>query len=208
MKKLVWLLLLTGTGCAIALFLNSFRFPGGNKLTAISSPRPSVASSPKVALSPSPSSSTAKKPTLYTRGQRVKAENMHLKVVGVKPLGKSLILSESEQLKALGTWKTVTVEVSNPDNSGNSLYATEFFLQDSDGKNYEYSREAANYYATLNAQRDSDNGDLTVSPNAEIPPATSVRFYLLFDVPDQAGNLKLMIKPLSESDSTAAVDLS
>lgn len=208
MKKLVWLLLLTGTGCAIALFLNSFRFPGGNKLTAISSPRPSVASSPKVALSPSPSSSTAKKPTLYTRGQRVKVENMHLKVVGIQPLGKSLVLSESEQLKALGTWKTVTIELTNTGNSGNSLFATEFFLQGSNGKTYPASTEAASYYGTLTAQRDSDNGDLTVVPNTELPPATSVRFYLLFDVPEQAGNLKLMIKPLSESDNTAAVDLS
>lgn len=198
MKKILWILVLLGTGCASTLFLNSFRFLDGNKFAVLSSPAPSISSSAQS--QPSISSSSPQVETSapsYNIGQTINTSNMELKVVGVNSLGKSLVIPHDTQLEASGTWKVVTLDVTNSDTYYNSLATTEFLLKTSSGSTFPLSNIATTYYSKIAYQDVSATQQILALPKTELPPSVSARIYLLFDVAEEAENVKLVMKPLS-----------
>jgi len=114
--------------------------------------------------------------------QTVTVKNWDMTVTGVEKIGKTLIWSQfGNQSDAAGTWVVVAVDMKNTGSTNFGINDHDFQLKDGAGNTYKVTSDfgAGGYGESKGGQR----------IGGQVPPGTTVRYYVVFDVTPTATGL-------------------
>ena len=168
-----------GVGCLIAIGIAAVVLIGGIALIAVAVGGASKALN--ATATPFNSASIAQ------LNQIVSVPNWDLKATAIDKPGKTLAWSQFNNTStAAGTWLVVTVDLKNTGTKNFGVNDHDFQLKDSTGNTYNVSSDtgASAYSEFKGGQR----------VGGQVPPGTTVRYYLVFDVGTSATGLTLQFE--------------